>query len=379
MRVDVAPELLQWAITRSRRDPVEIAGSVPQLAAWQAGERKPTLKQLEKFARATRAPVGALLLSVPPVERLPIPDLRTVADRGIREPSPDLLDTITICTQRQEWYRDFVRSEGQGPLAFVGSVATADDASLVAGQMRDLLDFQTDERRQYPSWAQALRSLIDKAEAAGVLVMTNGVVGSNTHRPLDPDEFRGFSLADDYAPVVFINGADFKAAQIFTLAHELAHVWLGQSGVSNPGLAHAQDVDLERWCNRVAAEFLVPADSIRAELGEDPASASELQRLARLYRVSTLVVLRRVYDLGRLRWDDYRAAYQEQLDAIEQSPGGDGGNFYNSQPLRVSPQFARALIASTLEGRTLYKDAFRMLGFRKHATFEEMGRRLGVA
>lgn len=174
--------------------------------------------------------------------------------------------------------------------------------------MRDLLAFATDNRGS--SWSDAARRLIGAADDQGILVMVNGVVGSNTHRKLDPNEFRGFALSDELAPLIFINGADTKAAQIFTLAHELAHLWLGESAVSDVNLATSPTNRVERWCNRVAAEFLVPLDEIGPVDVDEPELTGELERLARRFKVSTLVALRRIYDAERISEDRYHAAYE---------------------------------------------------------------------
>src|ERR1700694_1731499 len=123
-------------------------------------------------------------------------------------PTADLLDTIYLCQQRQEWFRNYALWAGTEPLAFVGSVTVKTDTAVVAAAMRRALGFELAQRRQMPTWSEALRRFIEQADELGVLVMVNGVVGGNNRRKLDPDQFRGFALVDDLAPVVFINGAD---------------------------------------------------------------------------------------------------------------------------------------------------------------------------
>jgi Zn-dependent peptidase ImmA (M78 family) len=379
MRVEVRPELLQWARERAGMDAASLTRRFPKLADWESGDASPTLKQLEQFARATHAPIGFLFLAAPPVETVPIPDFRTVRDQAIRRPSPDLLDTIYICQQRQDWYRDFARSEREPSLSFVGSLGISTSAEDAAKRVAGDLHFDVDERRRLPTWTEALRRFITLSDEAGVLVMVNGVVGNNNRRKLNPEEFRGFALSDDLAPLVFINGADSKAAQMFTLAHELAHIWIGASALSDAGPASAPTINVERWCNQVAAELLVPAEALRREFRNGAPIGEETQRLARVFKVSTLVALRRIHDIGGLTRDQFWTAYRDELDRMANVEKSSGGDFYLTQAARVSKRFARALVVSTLEGRTLYTDAFRLLGFSKLATFHELGHSLGVA
>jgi Zn-dependent peptidase ImmA (M78 family) len=210
----------------------------------------------------------------------------------------------------------------------------------------------------------------------------SGVVGANTHRRLNPDEFRGFALVDALAPVVFVNGADARAAQVFTLAHELAHIWAGQPGLDDIDLGSRDLSAVERWCNQVAAEFLVPLPLLADQYSPGAELTDELDRLAHAFKVSTLAILRRLHDADYLSWDRYRLAYREELARLlplmERDRGGGGGNFYHTQPVRVSKTFARSVIASALEGQTLFTEAFRMLGVRKKATFDALAERLGV-
>jgi Zn-dependent peptidase ImmA (M78 family) len=381
VRVPVNPGLLTWAVERVGWTEAEVHEKVPKFDSWVSGDSKPTLKQLEDFAHKTRAPVGYLFLPEPPEEEIPIPDFRTIGNAGIRRPSPDLLDTIYGAEMRQDWYRNFVLSRDYDELEFVGSVATNSSVITAATTIRDALAFDLGSRGAFTNYEGALRTLIDAIQDLGVLVMVSGIVGNNTHRVLDPNEFRGFAITDKHAPLIFVNGADTKAAQIFTMIHELAHIYLGESALSDAQMAGPAGNDHEQWCNLVAAEVLVPLASIKTTYRGTP-TLDELNRLARVYRVSTLVVLKRIFDAGFLSWDDYRGQYDAELDrvlAVMKQSKSQGGDFYLTQPIRLGRHFMRAVIIDTLEGRTLHRDAYNLLGTAKHETFERMASELGVA
>lgn len=377
-RVSVQPALFTWARQRARLDAAALAGRFPHLAKWASGEIQPTLRQLEQYAQATHAPLGFFFLPAPPQEVLPIPDFRTMG-RGVPRLSADLLDVIYTCQNRQAWYLDEARVHGEVPLGFVGSATLATRPEEAAQAIRHTLGFSVAARRDCPTWADALRLFIGQAEQAGVMVMVSGVVMNNNTRPLDPQEFRGFALSDAVAPLVFINGADSKAAQMFTLAHELAHLWLGQTAVSDAGMTESSGHATEVWCNQVAAELLVPQVDFRAALVTGEPLDTALPRLARHFKVSTLVLLRRMLDVGWLDraafWAAYRAEEARLKELAARTAGG--GDFYRTTVAHVGRRFAQSLVASTLEGRTLYRDAFRMLGIAKPGTFNELGRTLG--
>lgn len=375
IRAEVRPALLTWARERAGLEAGDLKKRFPKLADWERGEGTPTLKQLEAFAKGVHVPVGYLFLEAPPVETLPIPDFRI--GRGKRSrPSPNLLDTIYLCQGRQEWYRDFARGAGEPGRQFVGSLTLQTPVVDAARTIRNALGFDLEARRAAPSWTDALRMFITEAEDAGVLVMVSGVVSNNTHRPLDPEEFRGFAIADQLAPLVFINGSDTKAAQMFTLAHELGHIWLGQSALTDLQPASAPTQHVESWCNQVAAELLLPADVLEGEVVPREGLDETLSRLARRFKVSSLVVLRRLVDVGAISRSRFQTAYEAELARLLKIESGSGGNFHLTEAVRVSRRFATALIEATLEGRTLYRDAMQMLGMSRLEIFSEFARHL---
>lgn len=380
-RVAIVPEMFSWARQRAGLEVEDLVATFAKLPEWERGDRQPTLKQVEKFARAVHVPIGYLFLAEPPVENIPIPDFRTVAGREMGRPSPDLLDTIYACQERQAWFRDFARVSALDPLLFVGSATLNSDIETVAADMRDRLGFDVQERAAARTWEEALRQFIQQADDAGVMVMVSGIVLSNTSRKLDVEEFRGFALSDPLAPLVFINGADTKAAQMFTLAHELAHLWLGATALSNQSARPSRGSRSEEtWCNAVAAEFLAPAAAVRAALQPGEALDETKSRLARTFKVSTLVVLRRLKDVEHIDDAAFQAAWRLESTMLQERARqtSGGGDFYRATVSRVSRRFTKAVVSSALEGQTLYRDAFRMLGVRKTETFNTLGRTVGV-
>ncbi len=376
-RVHINGEIFRWACERSRINPFELRARFPHLEKWESGEALPTLKQLEKFARAVRAPIGYLFLPSPPEEPNPLPDFRTIAGTPIARPSPDLLETIYTCQERQGWYREYAELFGESRLEYAASVKVGDPVEGVALEIRRVVGFEIEERRRLSTWTEALRLFVARVDKAGVMVMTSGVVGNDPHRGLDPGEFRGFAIADDYAPLIFINGADTKAAQMFTLAHELAHIWLGITALSDSSAAAMPNHNIEGWCNRVAAETLVPLREFEKELKIAESIHEEVERLARQFKVSTLVILRRMMDVGALGREDFEREWRAEMDRLTTMRRGSGGNFYLTAAARVSRRFARAVVESALEGRTSYRDAFHMLGIKKHETFCRLSSALG--
>ena len=190
LHVDIKPELLRWARERAGFDIDSLVRKFPKYCEWESGDARPTLKQLESLANAIHVPVGYFFLAEPPEEPFPISDFRTVDSKPLRRPSPDLLDTIYLCQERQDWYRDFIRAEGESPLPFIDSVKLGEDIAAVAAQIRSTLELDLEESRAFSTLDKALQRFIERTDAIGVLVMVSGIVGNNTHRRLDPREFR---------------------------------------------------------------------------------------------------------------------------------------------------------------------------------------------
>ena len=380
-RVPVTPAVLRWALKRSRCSIEDFADRFPRLISWEKGETSPTLRQLEDFANATHVPLGYLFLSDPPEEHMPIADFRRMSKGLSSDFSPELLDTIYGHQERQDWYRDHLLSLGETSLGFIGSVKPSASTVSTAASIAKTIGFSIAERQNLKSWEEALRFFIDQTSEAGVLVMVNGVVGSNTRRKLDPQEFRGFALSDSIAPLIFINGADTKAAQLFTLAHELAHVCLGETALSDTdasNVVHTRNTEV--WCDKVAAELLVPMSSMKKEYQKHVSLPEETERLARFFKVSKLVILRRLYDAKELTANEFHSEYKKTLAMVkEKTSSSGGGDFHRSFEKRVNSRFAHAVIVSALEGKTLYRDCFHMLGIRKQDTFRRIAEKLGIA
>lgn len=361
--------ILSWARERAGLGLDELAdklgNKVEKLILWESGEAKPTFKQAQDLADTLHIPFGFLFLAHPPLEALPIPDLRTIGNRAADSISLDVRDLVNDVLRKQDWYRDHLLEEGFEPLPFVGKFGLDDSTETVAADLTATLALTIADRVTARDSDAFLGLLMEKAEAAGIWVMRSGIVGNNTHRGLDVEEFRGFAICDDFAPVVFINGKDAKAAQIFTLAHELVHIWIGESGISDLSLMQASRTNHRRaelFCNAVAAEVLVPRRDLVSRWNSQHPLEQIASELAGFFRVSTVVVARRALDIGLIEWPAYSEYFQRQAEIWRQVKRGTGGDPYRTIPIRNGRRFTEAVIQSALQRTTLLRDAGNLLG-----------------
>lgn len=375
MNVTVRPELIAWARNRASLTVAELAPKVgtktkpAPIQDWEDSETPVEIpvKQLEKFAEKTRAPFGMLFLSEPPVERLPIKDFRRPTTDGSRQPSLSLLETIYDYQIKQNWLSSAFQEEGDEPLSFVGSAATRDSVTAVAADIRARLRIGTEERQAVRTSGDSVLWLIGRLAESRINVIRKSYFRTNTKSSLDPTEFKGFALADQYAPFIFINGKDWPASQIFTIAHECVHLWLGESALpSGEWFVEAAD-PVERFCNQVAAEILIPA----AELERSWRAADSVQanavRIGREFRVSSLASLYRARNTNIITESELqsvRSQLQADFERRPETKKGSGGDPYNNKGIELGKDFIRRVVARTLEGRTLYSEAFELLGTR---------------
>lgn len=377
--LNVNHELIRWALERSGRSVEGLARQFPKLGKWESGEAQPTLKQLEALAKKTWTPLGYFFLPEPPQEKLPIPDFRTISDRPVGSASPNLMDTLHTMQRRQSWMRDYLIDHGHDPLPFIASAKLKGSPAVVAQNIRKAIGAGDGWASHHGTWSEALRYLREAIEEAGILVAINGVVGNDTHRKLDTEEFRGFVLMDQYAPLIFVNGSDAKSAQMFTLAHELAHLWVGESALFNLSNLEPSEFAVEQFCNKVAAEFLVPAKEFEEYWPQATSEAEPFQAIARHFKVSPIVAARRAQDLGFIVQADFLSffrAYQE--DERRKAARPSGGNFYSTQNTRLGKRFMRAIASAAKEGKLLYRDAYRLTDLHG-ATFDKYAKALGAS
>ncbi len=396
-QIMLKPEVLRWARKRVDYQTAELADKVGvepgQVKEWEK-TGKISIAQINKLAHKTYTPLGLLYLSEPPedLDKLPIPDFRSGDSHLRQHPSPNLLETVHTMQRRQAWMREELLQDGVEPISFVGSArvgsarvgsarvgsARVGSARLgknhdaVATAMKKHLGLAKNWAAQEPTWEDALRHLRNIVEEAGILIMFNGVVGNNTHRKLDREEFQGFALVDDYAPLIFVNGADYRAAQMFTLSHELAHIFVGEAGVSKFKQLRQTENVTEKFCDQVAAEFLVPSEDLQVLLRDASNLTEQYGEVSGHFKVSTIVAARRMLDVGLINLDDFFAFYKrwKRKEIAEQNKGGSGGNFWNTQNVRIGHPFGAAIGRAVGEGRLFYREAYHLTGL-KGKTFDK--------
>jgi Zn-dependent peptidase ImmA (M78 family) len=361
--VNIKPNIITWAIERAGYELQDFAANFPRVKDWLENKKQPTVKQLEKFSHKVHLPFGYLFLPEPPTEKLPIPFFRTNQRGSSNENvSVNVYDTIMLMQQRQGWLRDFLKENDYERLPFVGKYSDSQNIAQIVSDIRQVLGLDNEWASSFPKLETAIDHLTQRIEDAGIIVVFNGVVENNTSRPIKVDECRGFVLVDEIAPFMFVNNADGKAAQLFTIVHELAHIWTGHSaGFDFRQLLPAND-PVEILCDRVAAEFLVPEVSFNRIWDE----RADIAYVAKHFKVSQIVIARRALDLRKISKTSFFKFYNNYVNQVQykKESRASGGDFYATTRKRLSLTFAARINQAVKSNQLLYRDAYKLTSLK---------------
>nr|WP_314566515.1 ImmA/IrrE family metallo-endopeptidase [uncultured Campylobacter sp.] len=356
----ITPSVLEWAIKRAGVSAESIHKKAEQ---WVSGKARPTFKQAVDLAKTLQIPFGYLWLKEPPKEQEIIPDLRTIGNGGLAQMPLELKTAVNDVKQKQEWFKEYAKTNGILKCEAIGRFKSSDDTQEIADdvtarlEIQDLVGSGCDKDRM-------LKNLIEKIEKLGILVMRNGILRGNTKKKLNLDTFRGFAIFDEFAPLIFINTNDSKAGQIFTLMHEVAHLWIGQSGISDLDIRENNKIELA--CNEIAAKILMPKTKIQKAFREFD-DDRRFERIADRFSVSTLAVLNRLRSLSLLAPRRYQELYNVELERLSRIP--------KTRPSGAPPPevmvrvrngylFTFAVTSSVLSGDETYTNGASLLGFK---------------
>lgn len=359
--VNVNTNMLTWAIARAGYDLHTFTNKFPKVQLWLEGEKKPTVKQLEEFSKKVYLPFGYLFLTEPPRENLPIPFFRSNGNQT-QKVSINVYDTIMLMQQRQDWLRNYLKDNDFEPLQFVGKYRNKTNVNRIVEDIRHTLNLPENWASQFRTWQEAQDHLVLHIEEKGIITVFNGVVENNGHRKIPVDECRGFVLVDEIVPFMFINNADWKSAQIFTIVHELAHIWTGHSaGFDFRKLQPANDPN-EIFCDQVAAEFLVPELRFDELWKNNP----NITNASRYFKVSEIVIARRALDTGKLTKRQFFAFYEDysNRELGKKEHQSSGGDFYATTKKRLSIIFASHINNAVKSGNLLYRDAYKLTSLK---------------
>ncbi|MBP5859130.1 ImmA/IrrE family metallo-endopeptidase [Marivibrio halodurans] len=386
--VHINPALLQWARESaglSREELADVAGikgargrsAEERIASWEAGENAPTRPQLLKLAKGLMRPVTTFYLPAPPIESDELPDFRTVANRPVDANNSVLKTFVRRMRARQDEILALLEDDDElVELPFIGSLPMNTPIEQLIASVRQTLDIPLARQMQCGDKDELFRLIRNQVEKAGIFVQIQGNLGSH-HTNIDPDEFRGLALASKYAPFIVINGNDAKAAHTFTLLHEIAHLWLGESGLSNRSVFSGdvfEDGDIEAYCNRFAGDFLLPREQLLAVwASQDHGNVYQaVQVVARELNVSRAATAHRLWKLNAIEepqwWDLYRRYQDEWKVRRERQKEQDGGpNYYVTTKSQLGTALISTVLGAVSDGSLSYTRASRILGVNPHS------------
>jgi Zn-dependent peptidase ImmA (M78 family) len=359
MKVEFNTTILDQLLYKHTEKSNTIASKFPKIDEWKKEKSQPTIKQLINLANFFNIPFGYFFLEKLPIIKYPVPHYRSGKEENF-VPSDELLEMIRTIEERQNWARD-LRKDLSEVLPFANSITIDTPIKNATQKIREVLQVSEkwSNHDSIKTWNDAFRFLIRRTEEAGIFVAVNGIVNNNTRKKLKVEEFRGFVLHDNYAPFIFINNNDFVSGKIFTIAHEIAHILIGKSAsFENKELLPAS-VGVEQFCNSVAAEFLVPENILSNEFER---VGKDYKSLSNSFRVSQLVIARRLYDLKGITKPEFETAYKsfKTFKSEKTVKATNGGNFYNTATYRIGRSFFDLIYSSARQHKILYRDAFRL-------------------
>lgn len=351
--ITISKEMYLWAIERAGYRVGEFLQTHPDVAMYIEGEKKPTIKQLEGFASTVHVPMAYLMLPSPPIETSPIPMFRGKAGNGRFD--LNVYQTVLDVQSRQEWLSDYLTENDLDECPFVGKYDIKTPIQDMVVVIRQHLGLEINWMMDFNTPDKAINYIVEKMEEVGICVFFNGIVGNNTHRALDVEECRGFALVgESNAPMIFVNNSDSKNAQMFTLAHEFTHVLVGVSAGYAGFEGDYHDL-VESYCDKVAAEFLVPGILLKEHW-------TSIEECAKKFNVSTLVIARRAHDLGIISNEEYREFFLRYRANIRIKKKSSGGAFYKTASKRIGKLFAIHIYNAVRSKQISYTEAYRLTG-----------------
>lgn len=380
VNVNIQPEIISWALSQTSEEKL---GSklVENIKHWLAGTKSPTFCQIEDFSRKSHIPLGYFFLQTPPVEQISLLEYRTLDRTELTNPSRNLIDTIHAMEAVQEWMGNYRKEWNYDKISVVGSLKDITDISLIADTIRKDLGLNMEWYKECKNPSEAFNRVRGLLEECGILVMMNGIVGRNTHRALDINEFRAFAMVNGWAPLIFINSADSEGGRVFSLFHEVVHLWIGENNLYNDRRYSASGIKpVEITCNAVAGELMVPKATFLEKWNDNKNEETfeKIKELARMFRCSNSVIARRALDNKKINQDVYNRVIEDSIKAYSRAKQekSSGGDYYRVTRSRLDRVFVRALCESINSGRTSFTEAYRLTN-TTNKTFSEVVSGLG--
>ncbi len=356
VRPKINSQIFSWAIARVGVSAKEVVIKYPKFIQWQTGECVATVNQLKDFSSHYHFPFGYFFLkSVPGKVSDEIPFFRST-DEVLAADNENVNEAVKILKYRQGWLSGYLKNNGTEKNSVIGMYENERNQDVILDGIRNFLGLAEDWYLQVRSPAEALNLLKNRLEDKNVVVTFNSVVNNNSHRPIPVKLCRGFCLIDDYVPFIFINSSDSKSAQLFTLIHELVHIFISYTAGFGDYGAEPLDDPRESFCDNIAANFLVPEEKLL--LKKDLSN----EELARLFKVSEIVILRRKLECSLISKKQFFEAYNS-LPKYKKN-GAGGGNFYRTVEQRVSPKLLRCLKNAMQERIITPIEAYRISGVK---------------